>query len=99
MGKPVGFKLCVGRKNEFINICKAMVETGIEPDFITMDGGEGGSEVAPVEFSGYHHSTIHSFMELVAAAGFSHPKEITLAHINRRVSMKCPVTYYLMNTF
>ena len=50
-GKPVGFKLCVGRKNEFIEICKAMVSTGISPDFITVDGGEGGTGAAPVEFS------------------------------------------------
>ncbi len=50
-GKPVGFKLCIGRKSEFISICKAMLETGIKPDFITVDGGEGGSGAAPVEYS------------------------------------------------
>ncbi len=50
-GKPIGFKLCVGNKMEFIDICKAMVETGIKPDFITVDGGEGGTGAAPVEFS------------------------------------------------
>lgn len=50
-GKPVGFKLCVGRKSEFIAICKAMVETGIKPDFIAVDGGEGGTGAAPLEFS------------------------------------------------
>jgi glutamate synthase domain-containing protein 2 len=50
-GKPVGFKLCVGRKSEFIAICKAMVETGITPDFITVDGGEGGTGAAPLEYS------------------------------------------------
>lgn len=50
-GKPVGFKLCVGRKSEFIAICKAMVETGLMPDFITVDGGEGGTGAAPLEFS------------------------------------------------
>lgn len=50
-GKPVGFKLCVGRKSEFIAICKAMLETGIMPDFITVDGGEGGTGAAPLEFS------------------------------------------------
>jgi glutamate synthase domain-containing protein 2 len=41
-GKPVGFKLCIGKRREFIAICKAMHETGIAPDFITVDGGEGG---------------------------------------------------------
>ncbi|MDX9705551.1 MAG: FMN-binding glutamate synthase family protein [Weeksellaceae bacterium] len=50
-GKPVGFKLCIGRKEEFISICEAMVKTGLKPDFITIDGGEGGTGAAPVEFS------------------------------------------------
>ncbi len=50
-GKPVGFKLCVGKKSEFIALCKAMVETGIKPDFITVDGGEGGTGAAPLEYS------------------------------------------------
>ncbi len=52
-GKPVGFKLCVGRKSEFISICKAMVELDIYPDFITVDGGEGGTGAAPPEFSNF----------------------------------------------
>lgn len=50
-GKPIGFKLCVGRQSEFVALCKAMVETGIKPDFITVDGGEGGTGAAPLEFS------------------------------------------------
>lgn len=50
-GKPVGFKLCVGKRREFFAICKAMVQTGITPDFITVDGGEGGTGAAPLEFS------------------------------------------------
>jgi glutamate synthase domain-containing protein 2 len=50
-GKPVGFKLCIGRRTDFFAICKAMVETGITPDFITVDGGEGGTGAAPLEFS------------------------------------------------
>ncbi|WP_129713964.1 FMN-binding glutamate synthase family protein [Pedobacter sp. SYP-B3415] len=50
-GKPVGFKLCIGRKSEFFAICKAMVKTGIYADFITVDGGEGGTGAAPLEFS------------------------------------------------
>ncbi len=48
-GKPIGFKLCLGRKSEFMALCKAMVETGIRPDFITVDGGEGGTGAAPLE--------------------------------------------------
>lgn len=50
-GKPVGFKLCIGRRTEFYSICKAIIETGIYPDFITVDGGEGGTGAAPPEFS------------------------------------------------
>ncbi|GMQ95729.1 MAG: FMN-binding glutamate synthase family protein [Gammaproteobacteria bacterium] len=52
-GKPVGFKLCVGHRWEFLAICKAMRETGIHPDFIVVDGGEGGTGAAPVEFSNH----------------------------------------------
>lgn len=50
-GKPIGFKLCVGVRSEFLGICKAMVQSGIVPDFITVDGAEGGTGAAPVEFS------------------------------------------------
>jgi glutamate synthase domain-containing protein 2 len=50
-GKPVGFKLCIGKRREFLAVCKAMLETGIVPDFITIDGGEGGTGAAPFEFS------------------------------------------------
>jgi glutamate synthase domain-containing protein 2 len=50
-GKPIGFKLCIGRKSEFIALCKAMIETKIQPDFITVDGGEGGTGAAPLEYS------------------------------------------------
>ncbi|MCZ2223341.1 MAG: FMN-binding glutamate synthase family protein [Chitinophagales bacterium] len=52
-GKPVGFKLCIGHKAEFISICKAMIHLDIYPDFITVDGGEGGTGAAPQEFSNY----------------------------------------------
>src|SRR5690606_32152807 len=52
-GKPVGFKLCVGRKSEFISVCKAMVELDLYPDFIAVDGGEGGTGAAPPEFSNF----------------------------------------------
>ncbi len=50
-GKPVGFKLCIGKKSEFLAICKAMLESGVVPDFITVDGGEGGTGASPVEFT------------------------------------------------
>ena len=50
-GKPVGFKLCIGKPREFMSIVKAMQKTGIKPDFITVDGAEGGTGAAPFEFS------------------------------------------------
>jgi glutamate synthase domain-containing protein 2 len=49
-GKPAGFKLCIGHRWEFLAICKAMLQTGIYPDFIVVDGKEGGTGAAPVEF-------------------------------------------------
>ncbi len=50
-GKPVGFKLCIGHRWEFLAIVKAMLETDILPDFIVVDGAEGGTGAAPLEFS------------------------------------------------
>jgi glutamate synthase domain-containing protein 2 len=50
-GKPIGFKMCLGKRSEFLAICKAMLETGIKPDFITIDGSEGGTGAAPIEFT------------------------------------------------
>jgi len=52
-GKPIGFKLAIGSKREFVEICEAMIETGIKPDFITLDGAEGGTGAAPIDFSNY----------------------------------------------
>ncbi|MBJ2175992.1 FMN-binding glutamate synthase family protein [Aureibaculum sp. A20] len=192
-GKPVGFKLCIGRRQEFMDFCEAMISTGIKPDFITVDGGEGGTGAAPVEFSNsmgmplreglvfvhdtlrgfnlrkdikvivagkiitgfhmaralalgadacnsarammlsigciqalqcntntcpvgvatqnkalvkgldvedkskrahnYHDATIHSFLELIAAAGLDSPKELRRGHINKRAGMYNVLTY------
>jgi glutamate synthase domain-containing protein 2 len=49
-GKPAGFKLCIGHPWEFLAICKAMAETKLYPDFIVVDGKEGGTGAAPLEF-------------------------------------------------
>lgn len=50
-GKPIGFKLCVGQPAEFVSICRAMIAKKIYPDFITVDGAEGGTGAAPLEFT------------------------------------------------
>jgi len=52
-GKPVGFKLCIGHGWEFMALCKAMRETGIVPDFVVIDGGEGGTGAAPLELTNH----------------------------------------------
>ena len=51
LGKPVGIKLCVGQRSDFLGLCKAMIGTGIKPDFITVDGDEGGTGAAPLEYA------------------------------------------------
>lgn len=50
-GKPIGFKLCLGSRREFMCMVKAMLETSIFPDFITIDGAEGGTGATPLEFA------------------------------------------------
>jgi glutamate synthase domain-containing protein 2 len=63
-GKPVGFKICIGDKQEFTDICHAIISTGILPDFISVDGAEGGTGAAPLEF------TDHLGMPLYDALAF-----------------------------
>lgn len=50
-GKPTGFKLCVGSRSQFLAVCRAMLEEGVTPDFIVVDGAEGGTGAAPLEFA------------------------------------------------
>ena len=65
-GKPVGFKLCIGHRREFMCMVKAMLETGIVPDFIVVDGTEGGTGAAPLEFAN------HVGMPMVEGLTFVH---------------------------
>ncbi|AVV46862.1 FMN-binding glutamate synthase family protein [Streptomyces sp. ID05-04B] len=51
-GKPTGFKLCVGSRREFLAVCRAMAAEGVTPDFVVVDGSEGGTGAAPAEFAG-----------------------------------------------
>jgi glutamate synthase domain-containing protein 2 len=64
-GKPVGFKFCVGHPWEWFGIVKAMLETGVTPDFIVVDGAEGGTGAAPVEFSDHVGAPVQEGLLLV----------------------------------
>ena len=65
-GKPVGFKLCIGHRREFMCMIKAMLKSGVVPDFIVVDGKEGGTGAAPLEFAN------HVGMPLVEGLTFVH---------------------------
>jgi glutamate synthase domain-containing protein 2 len=64
-GKPVGFKLCIGHPWEWFAIVKAMLATHITPDFIVVDGAEGGTGAAPVEFSDHVGAPLQEGLQLV----------------------------------
>lgn len=64
-GKPIGFKLCLGKKSEFMAICKAMIETNIYADFITVDGAEGGTGAAPPEYVNHIGTPLESALSFV----------------------------------
>ena len=64
-GKPVGFKLCIGHPWEWFAIAKAMVERQILPDFIVVDGSEGGTGAAPLEFSDHLGMPMREGLSLV----------------------------------
>jgi glutamate synthase domain-containing protein 2 len=64
-GKPVGFKLCIGHPWEWFALCKAMLKTDILPDFIVVDGSEGGTGAAPVEFADHVGAPLQEGLLLV----------------------------------
>jgi glutamate synthase domain-containing protein 2 len=64
-GKPVGIKLCVGHPAEWFSVVKAMVETGQTPDFIVVDGAEGGTGAAPIEFADHVGMPLRDGLRLV----------------------------------
>jgi len=64
-GKPTGFKLCIGHVWEWFGIAKAMLETGITPDFIVVDGAEGGTGAAPLEFTDHVGAPLQEGLLLV----------------------------------
>ena len=64
-GKPVGFKLCIGHPWEWFAIVKAMLASGVTPDFIVVDGAEGGTGAAPLEFTNHVGSPLQEGLLLV----------------------------------
>jgi glutamate synthase domain-containing protein 2 len=89
-GKPAGFKLCIGHPWEFLAICKAMLETEIYPDFIVVDGKEGGTGAAPPEF------TDHLGMPLREGLNFVHN---ALIGINARDRIKIGASAKIISAF
>src|SRR5580692_6720724 len=89
-GKPAGFKLCIGHPWEFLAVCKAMVETEIYPDFIVVDGKEGGTGAAPLEF------TDHLGMPLREGLNFVHN---ALIGINARERIKLGASGKIVSAF
>ncbi len=87
-GKPVGFKICLGNPREFFAICKAMLATGIAPDFITVDGGEGGTGAAPLEFSDHLGMPLREGLGVVrnAIVGIGLGDQVRIAASGKRVS-------------
>jgi glutamate synthase domain-containing protein 2 len=103
-GKPVGFKLCIGKKSEFIAICKAIIKLNIIPDFISVDGGEGGTGAAPLEFSNsvgmphkeglaFVHDCLVGFDLRKDIKIFAAGKVVTGFHIFRTLCLGADATY------
>jgi glutamate synthase domain-containing protein 2 len=86
--KPVGFKLAIGQPREFFAICKAMLETEIVPDFITVDGGEGGTGAAPQEYSDHLGMPLREGLILVhnTLVGIGVREQVRVAASGKRAS-------------
>jgi glutamate synthase domain-containing protein 2 len=87
-GKPTGFKLCIGHPWEFLAVVKAMLATGITPDFIVIDGTEGGTGAAPLEFMDHLGMPLREGLTFVHSAliGANLRDKITLAASGKIVS-------------
>ncbi|WP_233356076.1 FMN-binding glutamate synthase family protein [Henriciella aquimarina] len=87
-GKPVGMKLCVGNRWEVLAICKAILGTGIKPDFIVVDGAEGGTGAAPAEFMDHIGAPLRQGLVLVrnALVGCGLKDEVRLAASGKQIS-------------
>ena len=89
-GKPVGFKLCIGHPWEWFAIAKAMVETRLLPDFIVVDGGEGGTGAAPLEFADHVGAPLQEGLRLV---------HNTLVGLNLRAQIRLGCSGKLVSAF
>ncbi|GGC79130.1 FMN-binding glutamate synthase family protein [Undibacterium terreum] len=89
-GKPTGFKLAIGHPWEFFGIAKAMLKTGITPDFIVVDGSEGGTGAAPVEFTDHVGAPLQEALLLV---------HNTLVGINLRSKIKIGASGKIITAF
>ena len=89
-GKPVGFKLCIGHPWEWFGIAKAMVSSGIHPDFIVVDGSEGGTGAAPLEFSDHMGTPMQEGLRLV---------HNTLVGLNLRHKIKIGASGKIVSAF
>lgn len=87
-GKPVGFKLCIGHKTEFLALCKAMHKSGMTPDFITIDGSEGGTGAAPIELTNSVGTPMRDGLNFVhnALIGFGLRQDIRLIAAGKIIS-------------
>lgn len=87
-GKPVGIKLALGRRSEFVAICKAMVELNLTPDFVTVDGGEGGTGAAPLEYSNSIGSPLREALAFVddCLTGFGLREDIKIIASGKIIS-------------
>ena len=90
LNKPVGFKLCIGHPWEWFGIAKAMLETRILPDFIVVDGAEGGTGAAPLEFSDHMGMPLKEGLRLV---------HNTLVGIGLREHVKLGASGKIINSF
>ncbi len=89
-GKPVGFKLCIGQPWEWFGIVKAMLQKDIWPDFIVVDGSEGGTGAAPVEFSDHMGMPMREGLRLV---------HNTLVGVGKRDQLKLGVSGKIISAF
>ena len=89
-GKPTGFKFCVGHPWEWFAICKAMLDTDITPDFIVVDGAEGGTGAAPLEFANHVGTPLQEGLQLV---------HNTLVGLNLRDRMKIGASGKIISAF